>query len=720
VYGELGTAATGNVPGSRDSAATWTDASGNFWLFGGQGFDVNGDEGDLNDVWEFSPVTNEWTWMGGSNSVGCGMVTCGQPGVYGVLGSAAAGNIPGGRYGATAWSDAEGNLWLFGGMGHDKSGVFGSLNDVWKFSPAKNEWTWIGGVDLLTCKENSADSANDCGAAEVFAAEGVAAGNLPPGAVASSGWTDASGHFWLYGGWGYGEISNTSGTVYGDVISNDSLWEFNPTTDEWAWMGSPTGCEWGTYGTLGTPAAGNIPGMRNNATTWTGSNGNLWLFGGQGVGSSCPTTTLNDVWEFNPTTYKWAWMGGSGKGNQSGVASSLGAAAAGNIPGSRSSAASWTDSEGNFWLFGGQGFDTAGTQGELNDLWELNPATNNWEWVGGSSTAPKNGEKWPGQTGVYGVLKTPASGNIPGGRSGASSWTDSYGNLWLFGGFGYDGKGNSGFLNDMWEYKPLNAATPADVPTFSVAAGTYTSAQSVGILDGTTGAILYYTTDGTTPTAGSAKYGGAIPVSASMTIKAIATAPGLVDSPVGSATYTINLPVVAAATFKPAAGTYGEAQAVVLASTTSGAILYFTTDGSAPSTGSTRYSGAIAVTGTETIKAIATLAGHANGSSSAAYKLAGSPQVLTQFATNISTPQAVLNATVNGLGLSGNVRFVWGASSSALSTSTAQAALPASAAAEKVSATLTGLKSKTTYYFQPVAATSGGTSYGAVQSFTTN
>jgi hypothetical protein len=95
VYGTLGTPAATNLPGGRSNAVSWTDTSGNFWLFGGFGYDANGNDGNLSDLWEFNRSTNEWIWMGGSKTVpvtsnGSG----GQPGVYGTLGSPSAGNIP--------------------------------------------------------------------------------------------------------------------------------------------------------------------------------------------------------------------------------------------------------------------------------------------------------------------------------------------------------------------------------------------------------------------------------------------------------------------------------------------------------------------------------------------------------------------------------------------------------------------------------------------------
>jgi len=76
-------------------------------------------------------------------------------------------------------------------------------------------------------------------------------------------------------------------------------------------------------------------------------------------------------------------------------------------------------------------------------------------------------------------------------------------------------------------------------PTFAPAPATYSSAQSVTISCATTGATVYYSTDGSTPTAASAKFTGAISVSHTTTIKAFAVAAGLIDSDIASAIYMI-------------------------------------------------------------------------------------------------------------------------------------------------------------------------------------
>ena len=138
-------------------------------------------------------------------------------------------------------------------------------------------------------------------------------------------------------------------------------------------------------------------------------------------------------------------------------------------------------------------------------------------------------------------------------------------------------------------------------PTFSVAAGTYNEVQSVELSCTTDGASIYYTTDGSTPTTSSTSYTSAISVSGTTTIKAIAVK-GEDISDVASATYTLQ---VAAPTFSIDTGVYNEAQSVELSCTTAGSSIYYTTDGSTPTVSSTPYTGAISISSTTTVKAIA-------------------------------------------------------------------------------------------------------------------
>ncbi|MFZ0661590.1 MAG: chitobiase/beta-hexosaminidase C-terminal domain-containing protein [Acidobacteriaceae bacterium] len=97
----------------------------------------------------------------------------------------------------------------------------------------------------------------------------------------------------------------------------------------------------------------------------------------------------------------------------------------------------------------------------------------------------------------------------------------------------------SGYQNSATAAATYSIRLPAAAtPVFSPAPGAYTASQSVAIVDATAGAAIYYTTDGTTPTASSTKYTAPIAVSFTTTIEAVAAASGLADSAVGSGSYS--------------------------------------------------------------------------------------------------------------------------------------------------------------------------------------
>ncbi len=111
-------------------------------------------------------------------------------------------------------------------------------------------------------------------------------------------------------------------------------------------------------------------------------------------------------------------------------------------------------------------------------------------------------------------------------------------------------------------------------------------------------------------------------------MKAIAVASGYNNSAVASATFTeSSVPTAATPTISPNGGTFSDSVQVSLSTTTSGATIYYTTNGSTPSTGSTQYTAPFTLTGSATVKAIAVAAGYNNSAvASAAFTVTSASQ----------------------------------------------------------------------------------------------
>ena len=157
-------------------------------------------------------------------------------------------------------------------------------------------------------------------------------------------------------------------------------------------------------------------------------------------------------------------------------------------------------------------------------------------------------------------------------------------------------------------YGLLNGATQAATPAISPATESFNTSLQVTITDSTTGTTIYYTTDGSTPTTASTVYSGPFTVTTTETVEAIAAGTESLQSPVASVTYTL-LTQTATPTFSPAPGDYISAQPVTISDSTSGATIYYTLDGSTPTTSSAIYTGPVSITASATLKAIATANG---------------------------------------------------------------------------------------------------------------
>ena len=169
---------------------------------------------------------------------------------------------------------------------------------------------------------------------------------------------------------------------------------------------------------------------------------------------------------------------------------------------------------------------------------------------------------------------------------------------------------NSAYITRIDDMKIDYIGNGVFCPVATPVSGAVEPGTAVVLSTKTEGAAIYYTTDGSTPTTASTLYTGAITVNENTTIKAIAVKSGMETSIVKAFTYTIKpveTPTVSPARMNIEAGTL-----VTLSTETEGAAIYYTTDGSTPTTASSLYTEAITVNENTTIKAIAVKAGKPN------------------------------------------------------------------------------------------------------------
>jgi N-acetylneuraminic acid mutarotase len=255
---------------------------------------------------------------------------------------------PGGEPGARENSGfvAQGNniVWMFGGAGNTENATGVWMNDLWSFNMTTAQWTWVSG--------------NPVGNGEyrpIFGTQGTPApANLPGSMASMSLWVDNAANIFVYGGEGYDATQS-----FGDM---SDLWKFDGTN--WTWVTGP-----GVRNVQASYGAAAMPGGRIDAATWIDTSHNLWLFGGLAESG----VFGNDMWMFDGTS--WTWMGG-GKITSTAQFGNYGTqnkVSASNQPGARYSSATWRDSTGNLWLFGGWGLAATQSSNLLSDMWMYVP-----------------------------------------------------------------------------------------------------------------------------------------------------------------------------------------------------------------------------------------------------------------------------------------------------------------------------------------------------------
>lgn len=286
----------------------------------------------------------------------------------------------------------------------------------------QGQWTWMQGNNYQ-------------GAATVWGTKGFFAPANTPGAIyEAEQWTDHQGYFWM-----------ADGTM--------NMWKYDPTINQWAWIKGPQNGSVVVYGTMGIPDTANQMGYRGQGIpTWVDTAGNLWIFGGRGIGANNVYGYQNDLWMYNIQTNEWTWEAGADTANNLGNYGIIHVEASTNLPPARGeTSATWVDNDNNLWLFGGAYKLTDQSPAYVfNDLWKFDIATHNWVWESGQSTA--------NNPAVYGTLGVPNSANVPSSRFAYATWKDCSENLWMFGGYYYVSIfGDTYMVNDMWRYNPTNS-----------------------------------------------------------------------------------------------------------------------------------------------------------------------------------------------------------------------------------------------------------------------
>ncbi len=265
----------------------------------------------------------------------------------------------------------------------------------------------------------------------------------------------------------------------------------------------------GIYNPLNLYSPANLPGSRREHCLLTDNSGNLYLYGGFGFAvTTIPSGSLGDMWKFNRESSMWAHISGPNSlNNAAQYPPELNQFYGEAIPGARRDAVCGMSSQHEYILiFGGIGYGASVPAGStiiylylfielifpssnhplpisicpnlisfldlfslysaihLSDVWRFDLASQQWALVGGSPVGNLL-SSFPTL-----AIENPSTNNHPGGRkvTGSHAGLDANSSeLWLFGGFGYGESNPSGYLNDLWRFKPISNSGIQNIYSFN-------------------------------------------------------------------------------------------------------------------------------------------------------------------------------------------------------------------------------------------------------------
>lgn len=345
-----------DVPAPRQLAAGCGVTGSYFILFGGLGVEKSRRNGKqrqkdvpLSDTWVFDVVDKQWypldefrTKIGAINQSEAGSRS----------------SEPAARGDMAVWCNENNHMVVFGGFGE------GSYlhNDLWMLDLRSLTWK-ISATSAVIPSDNQFVSHLD----------------YPRGRSGATTW-QVKNNLYMFGGNVDPINVRSKHLMVGNV---NSMWCYNLETDTWKVLKSEQSqcTRAGTYGKLGVALQSNMPGCRRRAAGWVDRHDNLWMFGGDGVDSSQESVSvfhhsklLSDIWYFDTVTLMWTWKGGDKTGDVRGEFGTKGERSKDTHPGPRSEAVVW-GAFIKFYLFGGIGHDGDGKDGYLNDIWELDVAS---------------------------------------------------------------------------------------------------------------------------------------------------------------------------------------------------------------------------------------------------------------------------------------------------------------------------------------------------------